>query len=82
LLGNGSVTHVPAATKIRSSPLLVNGSPKTRFVVRDEAENKRGNVSNGNLVSVRLEVSSVQEISVGSDPSLFVAVEEKTLVVQ
>jgi hypothetical protein len=67
LLDNGSVIHVSAATKSRNSSLLVNGSPKINFVVTDERVNKRGFIWDGDLYSLHLEVSSVQEISVGRD---------------
>jgi hypothetical protein len=72
LLDNGLIIHVPEGTKSRNSPLLVNGSPKIGFVATDETENNRGAVLDGNLYSVCLEVSSVQEILVTRDSSFVI----------
>jgi hypothetical protein len=63
LLANGPLTHVSGTTSW-NSPLLSNGSVSTFPWQRlnPEKQNNRGTVRHGDLYSVRLEVSSVQEI--------------------
>jgi hypothetical protein len=63
LLDNGSLTHFSVTSL--NNPLLGNGSVSKFPVQRrnTEKQNNRGTVRYGDLYSVRLEVSSVQESS-------------------